>query len=504
MARQVGVAHAMLAACDPGQLGCVVASSTGWVAMVSDRHPLGTATRSTCTAIIVACAACSLPAIETAEGPSQVVFDGVSVIPMDGERVLTNVTVVVAEGRVRAIGPRAEVTIPAGATRVDGRGRFLIPGLWDMHAHFGGPPEMLGMFLAAGVTGVRVMFGSPYHLYYRDRISEGSTIGPELYVGGPIVEGEPPPEFHDVIDTEGRAMVADSTDGAEVVREQAAEGYDFIKVYNNVPLAAYRGIIAEADKLGLPVAGHVPFAVGLEGALAAPQASIEHLRGYVWDLVAEDAPQQPGADLRSRMVAWAHGDLSRIDGLAEMTRAAGVWNVPTLAVRLVMKPDPYIEAYLASEEAGYISDARRRFYTERRDIVWLSNFSDADFSSTMDGFAVADSLVRALVRVGAGVMAGTDTPPAGFALHRELEELVGAGLTPYQALEAATRNPARFLARDDGSGMVTVGSPADLVLLNGNPLEDISNTRRIVGLVRRGRWYDRAALDLFLAEREGR
>ncbi len=455
-------------------------------------------------ALAVGCAAGLVGAAQSTERTSPVAIEQVSVIPMDGARVLRDVTVLVDDGRVRAVGEADRIAVPSGATRVDGRGRFLIPGLWDMHVHFDGPPELLGMFLAAGVTGARVMWGSPTHLAYRDRVAGGELIGPELYVGGTIVEGEPPPELRDVIPTEGRALVRDRADGVSVVRQQAAEGYDFIKVYNNVPLDAYRGIVAEARRVGLPVAGHVPFAVGLEGVLDARQASIEHLRGYVWHLVPVDGPRRPGADLRSRTLAWADGDLSRVGEVATRTREAGVWNVPTLAVRLAMKPESHIDTHLASEEASHLSDDMRAFYTERRDIPWLSNFTDADFATAMDGFAVGDALIRALVDVGAGILAGTDTPPIGFALHRELEELVTAGLTPYQALESATRNPARFLGRVDGSGMVAVGSPADLVLLEGNPLQDIRQTRRVAGLVRRGEWYDRARLDRLLTEARAR
>jgi imidazolonepropionase-like amidohydrolase len=472
--------------------------------MIPNRLPLRFAVQPLPGIFIVGCLVCGTGQSGLAQVPAPVAVERVSVIPMDGERVLTDMTVIVDEGRVRAMGQGDRIAIPAGATRVDGRGRYLIPGLWDMHVHFEGPPEILGMFLATGVTGARVMWGTPSHVEYRDRVARGELIGPELHVGGTIVEGEPPPELRDVISTEGRAMVRDSADGAEVVRQQAADGYDFIKVYNNVPLDAYRGIVVEARKVGIPVAGHVPFAVGLEGTLRARQASIEHLRGYVWHLVPEDAPQQPGADLRSRTLAWAFGDPSRVHDLATMTRDAGVWNVPTLSVRLVTKPDSYIAEYLVSEEASHLSDEMRAFYTARREIPWLSNFSDADFAAAMEGFAVEDSLIRALVGVGAGVLAGTDTPPVGFALHRELEEPVDAGLTPYQALAAATLSPASFLGRDDGSGMVTVGSPGDLVLLDGNPLDDITNTRRVAGLVRRGQWYDRATLDQLLAEAEGR
>ena len=463
-----------------------------------DGRPFGVV--SVRVSIGLACAVSIACTSAMAQESPPVAIEHVSVIPMDDERVLADVTVLVDDGRVRAIGHVGQIAIPAGAIRVDGRGQFLVPGLWDMHVHFEGPPEILGVFLAAGVTGVRVMWGSATHVDYRERIARGELVGPELYVGGTIVEGEPPPELRDVIRTEGRALVRTRGDGIAVVERQAEQGYDFIKVYNNVPEDAYRGIVAAAERLGIPVAGHVPFAVGLEGVLEAGQASVEHLRGYVWHLVPEDAPRQPGADLRTRTLAWADGDLSRVAALARMTRDAGVWNVPTLAVRMVMKPETVVEAYLASDEASRLSEETRTFYTERRTIPWLSNFTDADFATATEGFLVGDALIRTLVRVGAGVMAGTDTPPIGFALHRELEELVEAGLTPYQALEAATRNPGRFLGRVDGTGMVTVGSPGDLVLLYGNPLDDISNIGRVAGVVRQGRWYDRGMLDRLLAE----
>ena len=167
---------------------------------------------------------------------------------------------------------------------------------------------------------------------------------------------------------------------------------------------------------------------------------------------------------------------------------------------MIHKPDRLLDAYLATEEASHMTAAMRRFYTERMSIPWMSNFTPDDFEAALDGFAVADSLIRALVAAGAPVMAGTDTPPLGFALHRELEELVAAGLSPYEALKSATVNPARFLGREEGAGMVVEGSPADLVLLEGNPLEAIGNTRRIAGVARRGEWLDRATLDAMLQE----
>ncbi|WP_420615371.1 amidohydrolase family protein [Candidatus Palauibacter sp.] len=448
--------------------------------------------------VLASLLACS-PDAGSAPARVTLAIEDVSVIPMDGERVLPGMTVLIGGGRVLAVESSAAANVPEDAMRVDAGGRFLIPGLNDMHVHFR-EAWALARFLATGVTGVRILSGGPHTLDFRDSVRSGELAGPDIRTAGPIVEGLPPPEFAAVIDTAGRAIVRDSLDGARVVREHHAAGYDFIKVYNNVPAAAYRGIVAEARGLGIPVAGHIPFEVGLDGAFAAGQASIEHLRGYIWHLVPDDAPAQPGPDLRSRTLAWAYGDLSRIPALAQRTLEAGSWNVPTLSVRMIHKPDRLVDAYLATEEASHMTDDMRRFYTERMSIPWMSNFTAGDFEAAMDGFAVADSLIRALVAAGASVMAGTDTPPLGFALHRELEELVAAGLSPYEALRSATVNPARFLGREEGAGMVVAGSPADLVLLEGNPLQAIGSTRRIAGVVRRGEWFDRTALDAMLEE----
>ncbi len=426
-------------------------------------------------------------------------IENVAVIAMagapEGKRVRPGMTVLVDGGRVRAVGNAGDVKIPAGARRIDGTGRYLIPGLRDMHIHLapGDGERALRRLLAFGVTGARVMAGSPAVLQLRERIRRGELPGPDLYVAGPILEGVPPPGFADVLDTAGKVIVHDSSGAARVVREQVAAGYDFIKVYGQVPADAYGAIVAEAKRLGVPVAGHVPLAAGLNGVLSARQVSIEHLRGYVQELVPRDAPQQPGPDLRSQTLAWAYADPARIRALAERTRDAGVWNVPTLVTRLLFQPDADIESYLRSE--GATAEQARRFLAALRPLPWMSNFTDADFAAAKAGLATQDSLVRTLVGVGAGIMAGTDTPPYGIALHHELQLLVAAGLTPYQALEAATRSPARFLGLTDGSGTVAPGGPADLVLLDANPLEKISNTRRIRGVVRRGVWMDRVALD---------
>jgi hypothetical protein len=416
---------------------------------------------------------------------------------MDREHVLVNSALIVEDGQITSFGATGTVVVPDGAVDIDGAGNYLIPGLWDMHVHLMPDSEntdalesTLETFVRQGVTSIRVMWGWPELLEWKRRTESGEVIGPRLVVGGPIIEGEPPPELASVIPVDGKVLVKDSTEGAQEVAAEAALGYDFIKVYNNIPADAYKGIMAESRVHGLAVDGHVPFDVGLEGALTEGQRSIEHLRGYVWHLVPEDAENQPGRDLRSRTLAWSSADLSKIEELARWTLAAGVWNCPTMAVRMLWAPQADIDAYVESEEGQLLTPAERQFFTQRTEIPWLSNFTPEDFEAAYLGLAVQDSLVRALAGVGARLLAGTDTNPLGYVLHRELRELVLAGLTPFQALQAATTNPAEFFELTDGSGTVVVGSRADLVLIEGNPLQDVSATSRIQGVVKQGQWLD--------------
>lgn len=271
--------------------------------------------------LLVACCACRAPVVGQA---TPVAFVDVTVLPMDSARVLEGQTVLVRDGRIAMIGPVADVPVPPDARTVPGAGRFLIPGLADMHAHFGRMD--LDMFVANGVTTVRMMWGWLDPVRWRDSIAGGRLLGPSLFVAGTIIEGTPPPEYADVIDTVGRAMANTEREGRMHVLRQRTWGADFIKVYNNLNVEAYHGVVDQARILGLTVAGHVPFDVGLRGVLEAGQTSIEHLRGYVWELVPPDAPHQPDRDLRSRALAWSYADTSRFASLVELTRSYGVAN----------------------------------------------------------------------------------------------------------------------------------------------------------------------------------
>ena len=354
-----------------------------------------------------------------------------------------------------------------------------------MHVHLRSESALV-TFVANGITTVRNMSGDSSHLTMRRRVAAGDLLGPAILTAGPVIEGTPPT-------MPGMFILMDPRQARGEVTAQHGQGYDFIKVYNNVPGAVYDSIVAVARELNMPVAGHVPFEVGLRGALAARQASIEHLRGYVAELVPASAPVQPGPSLRSRSVVWKYAKTSPMAGLALATREAGVWNCPTLVVTPHnLLPSAENARLLARPEVRYLGLTE---VTDRSRVPFLRDFADSDYAAAQQGLQAQLDLVRALHRAGAGLLAGTDSWLQGFALQDELELLARAGLTPYQVLGIATRAAAEFLGQGREWGTIAVGRRADLQLLEGNPLESLANLNRRPGVMLRGHWLARAELE---------
>jgi imidazolonepropionase-like amidohydrolase len=429
-----------------------------------------------------------------------VAFVGVNVIPMDRERVLENQTVLVADGRIAQVGPEAQVRVPAGATTVAARGRYLMPGLAEMHAHIPSPQageavidRTLFLYLAGGVTTVRGMLGHPRHLELREQAARNEILSPRIVTSGPSFNGNsaPTPEV-----------------ATRMVQEQSAAGYDLLKLHPGLTRPVFDAIVAAADRAGIPYAGHVSLDVGLHRALEARQSSIDHLDGYVEAMVRDGhtfTPQEAGF---FGFLLTPHLDESKMADLVARTRAAGVWNVPTQSLleslalgnaeemarwpEMRYMPPQTVEQWTRAvrdfqQQPAYTPDMARRFIDVRR------------------------RLIRALHDGGAGLLLGSDAPQImnvpGFAIHRELEYLVASGLTPYQALATGTSAPAVFLGRGQEWGTVEAGRAADLILLAANPLEDIRNSGRIEGVMVRGRWLPadelRQRLDRVAAEVRG-
>lgn len=420
-----------------------------------------------------------------APGQTGVAIVGVTVIDVEAGERRPDRTVLIKGPRIERVGPAGGVDVPAGATVVDARGRYLLPGLSDMHVHLYTEGDLL-TYLANGITTVRNMAGDATHLTFRRRIAAGEIAGPRIFTSGPVIEGE--------LSHPANARITDpATVRGEVLRQRAM-GYDFIKVYNRLSPGVYDELVAVAEEVGLPVSGHVPVEVGLERALAGHR-SIEHLRGYLQALVTTPLPDT--ASFRDRSVAWNDAAIGRMGDLASRTAAAGVWNCPTFAFTVhELSPAAGHARLLSRPELRYLSLSG---LPDRSTTAYLKEFDERSYRATQEGLRKQFRLVQALDRAGAGLLVGTDSWLGGFAFADEAALLVQAGLTPARVLRMGTLDAAKYLGRSQDLGTIAPGRLADLVLLDADPLVDITNLRTTRSVVVEGRFFDRAALDAMLA-----
>jgi imidazolonepropionase-like amidohydrolase len=417
-----------------------------------------------------------------------IAFEHVNLISMDrppASAVDADSTVLIENGAIAGIwsGTAVSSKTPAGAIRIDGRGKFLMPALAEMHAHIPNDPaeaeRVLFMYVANGIGTIRSMLGDPSHFRLRDRVSRGDIVGPTMLLSGPSFSGATAP-----------------TPAAAVTRveQEKKAGYDFLKIHPGVPRTAFDALAAAADKASIRFAGHVPLEVGLQRALQAKYWTIDHLDGYMEALAGPRGRDSEnfGINLMSRI------DESRIAALAADTKAAGVWNVPTqILLENWYGPDSP-EAMQRRPEIQYVSrsELRQWMETKRDNVAQYSAQDRAQF------VAVRRRLIKALQDTGSGLLLGSDSPQVwnvpGFSIHRELASYVDAGLTPFQALATGTRNIDAHLSAFDPR--VTAARRANLVLLDANPLENIANTTRIAGVMIRGLWIPKAEIDRRLAE----
>jgi imidazolonepropionase-like amidohydrolase len=447
-----------------------------------------------CVAGTVVLSAANVAAQSTTSGPSlrtlpaatTVAFVDVSVIPMDRERVIQHQTVVVRDGRIATMGRSRTTAIPSGATRVDGAGKFLMPGLMDMHAHFSPGTEdlaepagrQLALYLTTGFTTVRGLGGAPTAIGLRDRIARGELLGPSLVVASPSINGSTAHSIADVL---------------RLVDEAKRGGFDLVKTHGNFPSGAFYDTLAAATKrAGLPLSGHVTPEFGLRKAMAAGQ-QVEHLDGIIAEILRPDAPSPGGGQVVADVALLQQVDSARLTALANDMAQRGIWNGPTLALFEVVATDSTVEELSRAPELRYAPAASVKQYAAQK---------SGTYQIPADGrrafVETRRRIVRALSAAGAKMLIGSDSPQLflipGYSALRELDAFVVAGLSPYTALEAATRNPAEYLGRAADAGTVATGKRADLILLDANPLQSIANVRRLSGLMLNGRWIGAAQL----------
>jgi imidazolonepropionase-like amidohydrolase len=397
--------------------------------------------------------------------PRDVAFVNVNVVSMDQEQLLAGQTVLIRGERIAAIGPVAAVQIPEGAMRVDGTGKYLMPGLADMHVHLCNPEDAL-LYVANGVTTVRNMDGRPVHLLWRKRIASGQMLGPTIYTASPAIH-----------------TARNAEEGRRLVRTYKRAGYDCIKLFDGVPREAYEAITATANEAGIPVVGHLNNEVGLEGVLNARQSSIEHAEEFA-SVQFHHKTDTPDAELEKA---------------ARAVRDAGVWVCPTLIQASVMIQEiERLYSPRSRPELRFVSplsdEDRRNFYK--------GNFTLRQARDFKQGWAFQKRIASALHRGGVRILLGTDTGVLGnvpgFSALDELDLLVETGFTPFEALQAGTRNPAQFWNAQGEFGTVSAGARADLILLSADPLDDVANVRKRSGVMVRGRWLPEARLRAML------
>jgi imidazolonepropionase-like amidohydrolase len=429
--------------------------------------------------------------------PGVFAITDVNVIPMTGDTTLRGATVVVRDGRIAEIGAARNVKVPSGARRVDGRGKYLIPGLADMHTHLysdGDTPDSvgkheLGVMVANGVTATRLMIGTPEHFTLRREVEAGRIAGPQLWIASPQFTGKE--------DLNSR-VVTTPEDARTAVKEMADKGYDFIKLTLFITPPVYDAIVDEAERQRIPVVGHVDPEVGVARALQARQ-QIEHLDNYLESVLADGAPMKTSVSDRGlfRPKYWESLDWiddRKVERIAGETARAGIFTCPTLTVfKKAFALGQSLEEIQSRPDWAIMPPELRKLYLGAREKYWSQAASE---ERRMRYVEVRNRLVKAISDSGGKIMAGSDTPEwffgYGWTIHRELESLVAAGLTPYQALAAGTRNPAEFVRASKEWGTIEKGKRADLLLLEANPLEDIRNTVRIEAVSVGGRWLDRA------------
>jgi len=436
--------------------------------------------------------------------PSTYVFKNVTAITLSNDTPLENATVLVRGEEITDV-TTDETEPPEGAIVIDGTGKYLIPGLSDMHGHIGadfnsasqvsashasaskGERADLLLYLLTGVTTVRNAVGSPQQLALARAIDAHELLGPRLATASILLEGE------DNVWPFSR-IITNAEEGRTAVREMVRDGYDYIKIYHTLSNETFYAVMDEAKNHGVRVIGHIPFTVGVEQAIAAGQSSIEHFRGYDIDGLAPHILAKDGGRSAERFGSWLNMSDARMDELVATTAEAGTWNCPTFVVNDMLAQAEHLDKYADHPMAIYMPPAM---------LSAFENSALKDIFSPESRAMLAEvqpqmlKFLKKLHDAGALMLTGTDTAPSvvpGFTLIDELRFFERAGLTRLQLLKTSSQNAAAFLGDGDTRGSIQAGMTADLVLLGANPLDDLNHLWRVEGVMADGRWATRGDL----------
>ncbi|MCH8488249.1 MAG: amidohydrolase family protein [Candidatus Cyclonatronum sp.] len=420
------------------------------------------------------------------------VIENAAVLSMAGDQITEGQTLLIRDGVIQWMGDAGSAEIPEDAVRIEGP-LFVIPGLAEMHAHI--PPRMRGrqhmedtlvLYLANGITTIRGMLGEPAHLELREQAARHEIVSPRIFTSGPSFNGN---------------SVTSEEQGREMVRQQHLAGYDLLKFHPGLNVAFFDAVTEEANALGIEFSGHISHAVGLERSFASGKGSIDHLDRYMEFLAGNPAEREDPPIIYFGYDLAFDADPALMQQAARLTREAGVWNVPTnTLLENVFNPELTPELMLQWPGMEFISKPTAENWANFVRQTRESEVYDAEKARQF--LALRLQLTRTLHLEGAALLLGADAPqifnPPGFSLHRELELLTRAGLSPFEALETGTVNVAAYLGESEQAGRVAPGFRADLVLLRVNPLQHFPFGDQIGGVIREGHYFSRETLDELL------
>ena len=425
---------------------------------------------------------------------STVAFVHAAVVPMDRERILSDHTVIVVNGRIAVLGPASKVKIPRGAQWIDARGRYLLPALSDMHVHVEGEswnallsPEaraasktapfedFLFPYVANGVTTVQVLSGTQELLPVRGQIAAGELLAPRLILAK-MIDG-PDKAWPQPISS----WVKTAEEARDATIQAKADGYDKMKVYSFLTKETYDAVIATAKEQHMDVIGHIPYALSVEYVVDAGQKMIAH---------TEEVAKHADGDYSPERISYFAGRIAD----------AGVWMTPTLVTtRRIIEEVSDRDELFSRPEAKYVRHPMQRDIWKFIANMYQEIPPDAQTKIRDDFEKFQRPFTKVFHDKGGQLMTGTDSLMPrlvpGFALHQELHELVDVGLTPYQALRTSTTIPYEYLGESSEAGTIEVGKRSDLLLVEANPLEDVSAASKIAGVMMRGRWIGRTEID---------
>ncbi len=443
------------------------------------------------------CISCANP--QEPVSPSAQLITNVTIIDVRSGKEIPSQQVVIDSGKIKTINTIIEHP-EAYHNRIDGKGKYLIPGLAEMHAHIPPPTasaqhteETLFLYLSNGITTIRGMLGHSEHIRLRERAKNGDLLSPRIYTASPSLNGN---------------SVTTKEEAITKVTAYQKEGFDFLKIHPGIQRDVFDQVVLTANNVGIPFAGHVPVDVGVRHAIKSNYAAIDHVDGFIEGLVPESANVQPEDNGFFGYNFTPLADVTKIDELVSLSRKHTIWIVPTQSLYERWFAPASADELLKEPEMKYMPASTLANWKARKGQYTTDNpdFNEVQWKQFND---IRRQLIKALQDNGHGILLGSDAPQLfnvpGFSIHHEIAGMTQAGLTPLQILQSGTINPATFFNAENEYGTITEGLSADLVLLNNNPLKNANHLKNVAGVFVKGHWLSKETIDKRLSEiAEGR